>query len=65
MSANAIDTVCVQNCTSEFLKKMFFMLINLGYFFLRHCIYRNNVCVACFDISIKNRSNSCLFSTDF
>lgn len=28
------------------------MLINLGFFFSRHCIYRNNVCVACFDICL-------------
>lgn len=45
MSANAIDTVCVQNCTSEFLKKMFFMLINLGYFFFQDIAFIATMCV--------------------
>lgn len=46
MSANAIDTVCVQNCTSEFFLKMFFMLINLGYFFFK-TLHLLQQCVCC------------------
>lgn len=51
MSANAIDSVC-KTVRLNLKKKKMFMLINLGFFFPRHCIYRNNVCVACFDICL-------------